>query len=91
MLVNMTEYIVKERLESLMEDYPDICHCEKCRDDMLAIVLNQLPPQYVSTHKGELFKRIASNGMQKSVDLNIVILKAITLVSQSPQHEAEEA
>lgn len=89
MLINMTEYIVREKLDKLLTDFPEICQCEKCKDDMLAIILNQLPSQYVSTHKGELFKRIQASGMQNGVDIDIISLRAIQLVSASPQHETE--
>ena len=87
MLINMTEYIVREKLDKLLTDFPEICQCEKCKDDMLAVILNQLPAQYVSTHKGELFKRIQASGMQNGVDIDIISLRAIQLVSASPQHE----
>ncbi|MBE6838644.1 MAG: competence protein ComFB [Ruminococcus sp.] len=89
MLINMTEYIVREKLDKLLTDFPEICQCEKCKDDMLAVILNQLPAQYVSTHKGELFKRIQASGMQNGVDIDIISLRAIQLVSASPQHETE--
>lgn len=89
MLINMTEYIVREKLDKLLTDFPEVCQCEKCKDDMLAVILNQLPAQYVSTHKGELFKRIQASGMQNGVDIDIISLRAIQLVSASPQHETE--
>lgn len=89
MLINMTEYIVREKLDKLLADFPEICQCEKCKDDMLAVILNQLPAQYVSTRKGELFKRIQASGMQNGVDIDIISLRAIQLVSASPQHETE--
>lgn len=89
MLINMTEYIVREKLDKLLTDFPEVCQCEKCKDDMLSVILNQLPAQYVSTHKGELFKRIQASGMQNGVDIDIISLRAIQLVSVSPRHETE--
>lgn len=86
-LVNITELIVREKLtEILDEEYPDACRCERCIDDILAIVLNRLPPQYVSTPKGALFKRIDATTPQNSVDIKIVIVQAIELVKTAPRH-----
>ncbi len=86
-LVNITELIVRETLNKILdEEYPDICRCDKCIDDMLAIVLNRLQPQYVSTPKGALFKRIDATLTQNVVDMKIVIVQAIEIVKSSPQH-----
>lgn len=84
-LINITEMVARERLTQLL-NYSDCCKCEKCYTDMLAIVLNNIKPQYVNTHKGELFKRISATTIQNSIDMDIAITKAIELVSRSPQH-----
>ncbi len=88
-LMNMTEIIVKERLEELLKEY-DCCKCETCFMDMLALALNQIKPQYVNTKKGELLKRIDAVSKQNSVDIDIAIVKAIEIVRNSPHHENKE-
>ncbi|MDE7293343.1 MAG: late competence development ComFB family protein [Oscillospiraceae bacterium] len=85
MLVNAKEEIVKTRTEILLKDY-DCCKCEKCVEDMMALALNNLAPAYVSTHKGELFKRIDSTILQNSTDIDIEVIKAIETVSAKPMH-----
>ncbi len=85
MLVNAKEQIVKARTELLLKDY-DCCKCEKCVEDMMALALNSLAPAYVSTHKGELFKRIDSTILQNSTDIDIEVIKAIETVSAKPMH-----
>lgn len=84
-LVNITEMVARDRLMQLLTHY-DCCKCEKCISDMLAIALNSLKPQYVSTRKGELFKRVDSSHIQYTVDLDIALTKAIELVSSNPHH-----
>ncbi|MCM1578944.1 MAG: late competence development ComFB family protein [Ruminococcus sp.] len=85
MLINAKEEIVKNRIEVLLKDY-DCCKCEKCVEDMMALALNSLAPAYVSTSKGELFKRIDSTILQNSTDIDIEVIKAIETVSENPNH-----
>ncbi len=40
-LINMTEIIVRQRLEELLKNY-DCCKCEQCFYDMMAYALNSL-------------------------------------------------
>lgn len=88
-LINITEMVARERLEELLK-YMDCCKCEKCCTDMLAIALNNLKPQYVNTHKGELFRRANSSILQNTIDMDIALTKAIELVSASPKHDSPE-
>ncbi|MGN0641976.1 MAG: late competence development ComFB family protein [Huintestinicola sp.] len=83
---NMTEEIVRPRLEELLKDY-DCCKCEKCVDDMMAIILNNVKPQYVNSNEGALFSRINSTRVQVTTDIDVAIIKAINLVSSKPHHE----
>ena len=85
MLVNANEEIVKQRMPELLKEY-DCCKCEKCYLDMMAIALNYLKPQYVNTEKGQLIKLAENMSMQKTVDIDIACVKAIDIVSRSPQH-----
>lgn len=88
-LVNMTELILKERLDVLIQTY-DCCKCETCYMDMLALALNSTKPRYVNTRKGELLKRIDATKQQMTVDTDIAVIQAIEIVSRSPHHENDE-
>lgn len=53
---NLMEEIVKACLKDLIQHRSDLADCdEKSQADIMAIVLNALPPKYVSTDKGEMF------------------------------------
>lgn len=53
---NLMEEIVKGCLKDLLQHRPDLAECDEgLQADILAIVLNALPPKYVSTDKGEMF------------------------------------
>lgn len=84
-LVNMMERFVDIKLEQILQNC-NCCKCDSCKEDMMAIALNYLPPKYVSTNKGELFTRVDSLVQQNSVDIDIAIIKAIEIVSKRPRH-----
>lgn len=84
-LVNINEDLVRQRLEQILVEY-DCCKCDKCVGDMMALALNSMPPAYVNTKKGALFKRINSTLPQNTTDMDIAVVKAINMVSQKPQH-----
>ncbi len=84
-LINVTEQIVEKRMQEILPTI-DCCKCEKCCLDMMAIALNYLKPQYVNTEKGQLIKLAENTSIQKTVDIDIACVKAIDIVSRSPQH-----
>lgn len=63
LLKNFTEIAVKELLPDVLEkyskNYPGLCTCEKCLEDVMAIALNRLPPRYVSTDKGSILTQVS--------------------------------
>ena len=56
-LKNSNEDLVADLTKEIMAE-TDMCHCDKCRLDVMALALNHLPPAYVVTFKGELFANI---------------------------------
>lgn len=48
MLLNAKEILLKEILYQYLNQLNMICHCEKCIEDVLAISLNQVKPQYIT-------------------------------------------
>ena len=86
-LKNYTEDIVLKNLDAVLAQYPDCCKCEQCRLDIAALALNNLPPRYVSTHKGDIFVRIQEMEGKNDVDVIQAIAKAIEIVGKNPRHE----
>lgn len=82
---NVMERVVEERLDEMLKSY-DCCKCERCRADIVALALNNLPPRYVVTDEGELFAKIQYT--QKRYELEVVkqIAAAINMVKESPHH-----
>lgn len=82
---NVMETLVMQKLDA-MADRLDCCKCEKCRMDIMAHALNNLPPKYVATHSGELFTRIDSLSAQKDTDITSAVTKAANIVKCRPHH-----
>lgn len=88
---NFMEDAVMHQLDGVLAKYPDICHCEQCKSDIAALALNQLPPKYVSTERGEIFSRVGEMETQNSVEILQAILKAIAVVRAHPRHDHQKA
>jgi competence protein ComFB len=65
----------------------NMCQCERCRMDIMAHVLNNLPPKYVVTKKGHLYTKLSAIQTQFDVDIIAAVTKAASIVAAKPRHE----
>ena len=90
MLYNYTEAIVMQYLSVVLDEYksinPNICTCERCRQDIMAIALNNLPPRYVVTETGKIITQISCEQFGSKTQVITQILKAIKIVCKNPKH-----
>jgi len=86
-LKNCMESLVWERLDSVLRAYPEMCTCQKCRNDVVALALNALPPRYVVTFAGETYTKVHSLEQQFGIDIVAALTNAIDIVSRKQQHE----
>lgn len=86
-LKNITEIIVTQKLDSLWKnkDYQG-CRCDKCREDIIAYALNNLPPKYVSTSEGEVFARTQALTSEYDFTVLRVVAMGMKLVAEHPHH-----
>lgn len=82
---NYMEEIVFSQMKDILNDI-NVCTCDKCLLDIAAIALNDLPPKYIVTEKGELYSKINTLGQQFEVDVVSAITKAAVLVKRKPRH-----
>ena len=85
-LKNFMEEVVFLVMKDIVKDI-NVCTCEKCSLDIAAIALNDLPPKYIVSEKGELYSRIDGLKQQFEVDVITAVTKAITIVKNNPRHE----
>ena len=88
-LKNHMEEVVFNQMKSVLQDIK-MCNCEKCRLDVAAIALNELPPKYVVTEKGLLFSKIDSLQQQFEIGVVAAIIRAALLVRKSPWHDINQ-
>jgi len=89
-LKNYMEDAVFQVLDNVIATRPDVCPCERCRLDIAALALNQLPTKYVVTEKGEIYARIQKLHHQFEADVIPAILIAIDKVAQNPRCRQNE-
>lgn len=83
---NYMEQIVQQGLDDLLEERTDICTCDQCRTEMITYALNNLPPKYVSSHKGEVYTKVDEMNAQQNADIFKVLIKAVNQISANPRH-----
>lgn len=87
LLRNVTQDIVFEKMEEMLRHYPEVCHCVRCRLDIAAIALNNLPPRYVVSERGAALTRASGLDVQITADTVCELTRAIELVRREPRHE----
>lgn len=85
-LQNTMEKAVFSIIDKVLDKKEDVCKCEKCKLDIIAIALNNLPSKYVVTEKGQLYSKVNEMEIQFGADIIKELVKAIETVSKSPQH-----
>ena len=91
MIVNYPEVAVKEMLDYVLNnyarEYPDTCKCQRCRDDTMAIALNNLPVKYVvQNQKGQIFTKVIFEQIGGKAQVVAALVSAIQKVQQNPRH-----
>ncbi|HYE84213.1 MAG TPA: late competence development ComFB family protein [Clostridia bacterium] len=85
-LKNYMEELVVKKSDDILK-LLNICKCEKCRLDIMALALNELPAKYVVTDKGELYTKVRELEQQFEVDVETAIVKAAIFVGKNPKHD----
>ena len=85
MIVNMMEEMVALRIDAVLGK-ADICKCDQCRNDVMALSLNQLPPRYVSRVSGNVFTSFSLNTDQGQAQVLTSLMRAVETVRANPRH-----
>jgi len=88
-LKNYMEEVVDSKLDSILNSI-EICKCDKCKLDVKAIALNNLPPRYVVTDKGILYSKLNEMEFQFEVNVETEIIKAAVIVGKNHRHQVGE-
>lgn len=85
-LKNYMEEVVEDTLRDVIDDL-GICTCEQCKLDITALALNNLPPKYVVTTRGEVYSKVSTLQQQFEVDAISAIALAADTIKKNPRHE----
>jgi len=84
---NYSEELVQKILFQVLENYADICKCEKCLSDMMAFSLNVVKPKYVVSEEGAIYtKALNEANKQELISTTATIINAVEIVSKNPRH-----
>jgi len=84
---NFTEEIVAKRIGELLEKREDVCKCEICFLDMVAMALSMLPNKPYVTKEGAIYRELESISDGFKLEVVEKCLLAISKVSSNPRHE----
>ncbi len=83
---NIMEEVVWQKISAILERMPDCCDCPKCKNDIIAITLNNIPSKYVASKQGELLSKITASELQNDTRLSAIITSAVLYVKDHPRH-----
>jgi competence protein ComFB len=85
-LKNRSAEMVFSKLETMLEDTDNFCHCEECVLDLVAYTLNHVTPLYGTSLLGPLHP---NKDKEKKVEIEIELaMKAgISKITKHPHHE----
>lgn len=80
------EDLVNSHLPSVIREFEHLRICEKCQNDIKAIALNHLKPQYIVTDRGLIFTKLKELDQQFQSDIIQELVKAAQIVESNPNH-----
>jgi competence protein ComFB len=86
---NYMEDMVLAKMPIVMKQM-GVCDCDRCRLDILAYVLNKMPPKYVVTVKGTIYAKLSLLQSQFDVDILTHITHAAAMVKERPRHDEQD-
>lgn len=82
---NIMESLVIEEVEDCISRL-NMCTCPTCRNDLIALTLNMLPPKYVNTEKGAALSKVEKLSMDFQAQIITCITSASEIVKKHPRH-----
>ena len=84
LLVNEKERYVLTELETQLKEKPEVCVCEECVLDMVALALNRTKPVYRVTLLGAIYARAEDDAVQQ--EIVDAVRNAVDKISANPSH-----
>ena len=85
-VINLMETVIQDLFDQYQKKHALKCNCSHCKEDILALVLNRMPPKYVSSHKGEVYIKTFILNQQLQMDVMKELIRAVKIVEENPRH-----
>ncbi|MED4308793.1 late competence development ComFB family protein [Bacillus paralicheniformis] len=84
MLVNAKEAVLEELFDQYIEQLHMSCMCSRCREDVLALALNAVKPQYVTDESKLTYIKAELVDKQKNTSMLVTLAEAARKVNDNP-------
>jgi competence protein ComFB len=83
---NYMEDVVSDVYQELLNRTPELCKCDRCRQDVIALALTRLHGKYAVSAEGEIFAKLSREDRQVRATALVEILEAVKTVKEHPNH-----
>lgn len=83
---NVMEDLVETTLADALARTQDVCACERCRCDMRAFALNNLPPRYIVDEPAAVHAYLEAITHSLRADVVYSVHWAVQMVGTRPRH-----
>lgn len=83
--VNVMEHIVRDKIIYFMRQF-DVCTCDRCKADVIALTLNGLMPKYIVTMKEAVDPLLSYYTNRLISDVTVEATKSCMIVKENPRH-----
>ncbi len=85
-VLNVVEQIVRDKIIYFMRQF-DVCTCERCIADTVALTLNGLKPKYLVTPPAAVAPLVSFYTNKYISDITVEATKACMVVKEHPRHK----
>lgn len=83
--INVIERIVRDKVIYFMREF-DVCTCDRCKADTIALALNGLPPKYIVTMPAAVEPLLSFYTNKYISTVTVELTKACIAVKENPRH-----
>ena len=83
---NIMEEIVKNHLDEILANNPDLCNCGKCIDEIMARALSNLPARYITRDSGAMYTLIEQVKVEQSSEILKELMRVLEELKNNPVH-----
>ncbi|MBR3570597.1 MAG: late competence development ComFB family protein [Oscillibacter sp.] len=82
---NLTQALVEEKADKLMKQF-GMCTCNRCKVDVTAIALSNLPAKYVAMQNRDILPLLSMYEERYSAAVTVQVMSACRMVMKRPHH-----